>query len=625
MLVEPTTHTSPDTKSSLVTKDTILFCIDASESMQQIPDAKGARSHLHNALQCALDVMKRKVITRPNDSVGILLFNTVREETNGDQAMKNHWLYLPVGPLSADTMLQLMNTLDDAATNPSSLRGEFAPKPAPSIAIGDVFASCNQVLREGAPKTAIKRIFYVTDEDNPGSPEQPSWKRLEDLVAQGISIVPFFISTDEKPFDVNKFYAPVFTAGGNDEDTLPFGDVCEGFEGVIAEMRIREMAKRAMWSIPMEIADGLTIGIKGYGLVMEQRKPQHRYMAGSGATAEEVVSRRTYFDKEQQNTILDAEVLYGLPSKFESTPTSGGENEGGATKKPTVKAVFTASQIRELKTLGLKPGIKVLGFKDSSYLQFEDNTKHAYFLYPDEGRYLGSTRTFSALLKSLVKQNKIGICRVMMRINSTPLFCALVPQVEKLDEDGIQDKPPGLHLIPLPFADEIRDAPITEAYKASSELVDAATQILKKLTLKNGYNPNSFTNPALALHFAQVEAHALTIPFDPDSIEDPTLPNYDHIHSKTAKVIEKWGEVLENEDAAQLVGKASRKRAAAETDDAYDESEIRSRYEEGTLAKLTVAVMKDFLKAKGAKAPTGAKKADLLELLTSWLEAHPAK
>lgn len=53
------------------------------------------------------------------------------------------------------------------------------------------------------------------------------------------------------------------TAGGNDEDTVLSGDVCEGFEQVIAEMRIREMPKRAMWSIPMEVADGLTIGIKG--------------------------------------------------------------------------------------------------------------------------------------------------------------------------------------------------------------------------------------------------------------------------------------------------------------------------------------------------------------------------
>ena len=30
---------------------------------------------------------------------------------------------------------------------------------------------------------------------------------FQDLVAQGIALVPFFVGTDDKPFDVNKFYA----------------------------------------------------------------------------------------------------------------------------------------------------------------------------------------------------------------------------------------------------------------------------------------------------------------------------------------------------------------------------------------------------------------------------------
>jgi ATP-dependent DNA helicase 2 subunit 1 len=105
-------------------------------------------------------------------------------------------------------------------------------------------------------------------------------------------------------------------AGGNDEDTVLSDDVCEGFEQVIAEMRIREMPKRAMWSVPMEVADGLTIGVKGsaksakvtvtlsrlivicrYGLVTEQKKPHYKYMSASGATTEEVVSKTVYYDK----------------------------------------------------------------------------------------------------------------------------------------------------------------------------------------------------------------------------------------------------------------------------------------------------------------------------------------
>lgn len=55
--------------------------------MQAVPDLsdkkgkgkpKKGKSHLHQALQCALDITKRKVIMCPNDSVGIIFFNTVR-------------------------------------------------------------------------------------------------------------------------------------------------------------------------------------------------------------------------------------------------------------------------------------------------------------------------------------------------------------------------------------------------------------------------------------------------------------------------------------------------------------------------------------------------------------------
>lgn len=97
------------------------------------------------------------------------------------------------------------------------------------------------------------------------------------------------------------------------------------------------------------------------------------------------------------------------------------------------------------------PGIKLLGFKDLSELEFEDNIKHSYFIYPDEmvgwhdaillsgdltgvcaassQSYSGSKRTFSALLKSMIKKKKIGLALVLTRRNATPMFCALLPQV----------------------------------------------------------------------------------------------------------------------------------------------------------------------------------------------------
>ena len=43
---------------------------------------KGPKSHLLSVLQAAIALQKRKVMYSPNDSVGILFFNTVRMNTN---------------------------------------------------------------------------------------------------------------------------------------------------------------------------------------------------------------------------------------------------------------------------------------------------------------------------------------------------------------------------------------------------------------------------------------------------------------------------------------------------------------------------------------------------------------
>jgi len=63
-------------------RDVILFCIDCSESMLELrddPNCDNAKTcNLLTALEAAMQIQKKKVIAGPNDSVGILLFNTVR-------------------------------------------------------------------------------------------------------------------------------------------------------------------------------------------------------------------------------------------------------------------------------------------------------------------------------------------------------------------------------------------------------------------------------------------------------------------------------------------------------------------------------------------------------------------
>lgn len=116
-----------------------------------------------------------------------------------------------------------------------------------------------------------------------------------------------------------------------------------------------------------------------------------------------------------------------------------------------------------VQTLGRPPSLKLLGFKPrKGYLRFQETVKHSYFIYPDEEvrfettsrgsvhlprfllsqeltpfsepfglpqRYTGSTRTFAALLQSMLKKEVVGFASFLARSNSRPQVVLLLPQV----------------------------------------------------------------------------------------------------------------------------------------------------------------------------------------------------
>ncbi len=62
-------------------RDVILFCIDCSPSMLELREDSRYEDvqtcNLMAALEAAMQIQKRKVLVGPNDSVGVVLFNTV--------------------------------------------------------------------------------------------------------------------------------------------------------------------------------------------------------------------------------------------------------------------------------------------------------------------------------------------------------------------------------------------------------------------------------------------------------------------------------------------------------------------------------------------------------------------
>ncbi|KAI0951510.1 hypothetical protein AcW1_008540 [Taiwanofungus camphoratus] len=433
-------------------KDVILFCIDCSTSMLELHEDSKYEDmqscHLFTALEAVMQIQKRKVTVGPNDAVGIMLFNTTRRnEANGPgaQIKSGNFVYQPISTINAQDVQELMRLLDAARDKPDILREKFPPLTETRVPMGDVFTSCNWVMRDGAPKTATKRVFLITDEDNPHS--GPVRERfvtsarttLVDLTQAGVNVEPFFISTEERPFDPSTFYSSVLLPTNLAEDDadasiLPESISITRVDDLLSQMRFHEVPKRALFSVPFELAKGFVIGVKGYGLITEQRKGSYKYFVDLGDRMEVATARTVYVDEDRQTEADKSRIVYGMDLGATAADAEEGLGEEGAGFGTRVvstnnRPFYTADEVRSFRTLGLEPVIRLLGFKHRSQLAFEDNIKHSIFIYPDEMAYSGSKRTFSALLRTMIQKKKIALVLATTRRNVSPVFCAMLPQV----------------------------------------------------------------------------------------------------------------------------------------------------------------------------------------------------
>ncbi|KAH6901267.1 SPOC like C-terminal domain-containing protein [Coprinopsis sp. MPI-PUGE-AT-0042] len=624
-------------------RDVILFCIDCSAFMQELyesPDYEDVQTcNLAAALNAAMEIEKRKIIVGPNDSVGIMLFNTTRKAEGGGYASeikKGTYLFQPISLLSAPKVQELGRILEAAREDPEELQREFPSMKGRSVPIGDVFTSANWILRDGAPKTATKRVFLITDQDNPhsgpGSHQLTTSARttLIDLTQAGVTVEPFFISRPNERFDVTKFYSSVLLPTNledeeelqGDSSVLPESISIARIEDLLEQMRFRETPKRALFSIPFHIGEGFTIGVKGYALVAEQTKGPYKYFADYEDSTQPVNVKTIYVDESRDTEVGKSQFVFGPAAGSSAAPDDDG-NVGVRNVRLGQRPFFTSEEVRSFRTLGITPGISLLGFKPKEELVFEDNIKHSYFVYPDEMTYSGSKRTFSALLKSMSNKEKIALALVLMRRNASPVFCYLVPQEESIDENGYQVDPPGFHIIPLPFADDIRAAPLEEASRANDELVEAAKAWVSKLKVKqDAYAPDSYPNPALAYHNEQLQATAFRDDYDPESFVDVTLPPVKGIHKRIGEQMKEWKDKLSQDPAADIVvpTTGSKRKAVASLGSGDLEAEVRNHYSNDSLNKLKVDQLKEFLKSKSQ--PVSGKKADLIDRVSDWLAAH---
>ncbi|KAK8042497.1 hypothetical protein PG994_012980 [Apiospora phragmitis] len=611
-------------------KDALLFAIDVSKTMMKAPppsDDKKADtdSGLTAALKCAYQIMQQRIISNPKDMMGILLFNTEKtksmdeEEDRGSWGYPHCYVYVPLDVPAADDVKKLKSLVEDGEDSEEVL----VPSKEP-INIKDVLFCANQIFATKAPNFGSRRVFIITDNDNPHMDDkkvnEAAAVRAKDLYDLGVFITLFPIGHQDSTFDLSKFWNDIIfkdpmaeltdpetvleSKSGNDGLTL--------LKSLIKNIDAKKTPKRAYFSnMPFEIGPGLTISVKGYNLFQRQVPARNCYVWLDGEKAQIAVGETARTEKGSIRDVEKGEIKKAY--KF------GGEY-----------VYFSPEEQAEVKKFGEKT-IRIIGFKDRSLLKFWMAIKKSIFIYPSEEGYVGSTRVFSALWKKLLKSKKVGIAWHIARTNANPQLVAIIPSRTQSDEkSGTPYLPAGLWLYPFPFADDVRAGPELKVVRTTNELTDKMNK------------PHRYPNPALQWHYKILQALALEEEV-PEKADDATLPKNKAISKRAGGYLQEWAEVANEALAKHQEEKAVKREPDGEDDDeprpkkrtktataskkndeeggsTTTDAALKKLVNSGDISKMKVTELKEVLAARSLE--TKGRKADLVDRLEQWVEEN---
>jgi ATP-dependent DNA helicase 2 subunit 1 len=188
-----------------------------------------------------------------------------------------------------------------AKADDDALEEVCKPSKVPALMANVLFAA-NTLLTSKAARFGSKRVFLVTDDDDPGTKEsqKSAITRARDLNDLGIRLEPFFISHPGKPaFDITKFYENVIYRDDEDQDDgeyhLPI-DAGARFQTLLSLIKSKQSPRRSQFNILMEIGPGMEIGVKGFILFKRQEIQRSHYVYAKGEKYEEVTVETTHVD-----------------------------------------------------------------------------------------------------------------------------------------------------------------------------------------------------------------------------------------------------------------------------------------------------------------------------------------
>ncbi|KAH6834838.1 ATP-dependent DNA helicase 2 subunit Ku70-like protein [Perilla frutescens var. hirtella] len=598
------------------TKEMLVYLVDASPKMFSttcLSKNEKDVSHFEVALSTILPSLKTQIINRSYDEVAICFFNT-REKKNLQDLNGVYVFNVPEREDLDRPTARLIKEFDCVQESFSKQIGSkygILPGTRDNSLYNALWAA-QALLRKGSAKTADKRILLFTNEDDPfGNIKgvtkmdmmRTTIQRAKDAQDLGISIELLPLSRPDDDFNVSTFYADLLGLEGNDLAEVK-ALAAERFEDMKDQLRKRMFRKRKVRRINFIIANGISIELNTYAVVRPTNPGAITWL--DSVTNLPIKAERSFFCSDTGALLQEPPKLFQIY-----------KNEN---------IMFTADELSEIKRVSTGH-LHLLGFKPLSCLKDYHNLRPSTFVVPSDEEVVGSTCVFIALHRSMLRLKRFAVA--FYGSSTHPQLVALVAQDEIICTRG-QVEPPGMHMIYLPYSDDIRH--IEELHTDTTPLAPRATEdqimsaysLIKRIDLKK-FSVCQFANPALQRHYAVLQALALDEDEMPD-VKDETLPDEEGFaRPGVVKALEElklcvYGENFEQENDAAGSGKtseASKKRKAI-SDNAtkeYAKHEWSDLADNGQLKELTVSELKYYLTVHNLPV-TGKKEALISRILT---------
>ena len=301
---------------------------------------------------------------------------------------------------------------------------------------------CHSLLKGYDKKMYKRRVFLFTDNDAPikndAQEKNIVLQRAKDMNESDIIIEIFPMNFRDK-FNLANFYALIVPTNSDDdinsggENIITIEQCVDRLKEISKRIRQKEMKKRNLTRCPFHITGNSKIYMNVY------------------SNLKKAIKGRIYNIDTKSNKILKSvtnmkckdtgDDLYIYPEQIGNYLLYGNK-----------KVIFSKEEMKKIKVME-EPGMTLLGFKSIDSIKPYYNIRESYFIYPNESYSNGAGKLINALIKQMANKKKCVIVKFIAGEESLVRFCALLPQLERYDEDYFQT-PPGLNMVP--WADDLR-------------------------------------------------------------------------------------------------------------------------------------------------------------------------